>query len=60
FMLTLEGGLVDVTTSYWIHERAALRFDYTTRAEPEQDRSRLERMLHEAGSAAGLHLAHAA
>lgn len=60
FLLTLEGGIVDETTSFWIHEQAALRFDYTTADEQQYDRARLEQMLQDAASAAGLHLPHAA
>lgn len=54
FMLSISGGMVEGTKSFWIHDHAAMLFRFTGQEEPHYDRGRLESMIQDAGSAQGL------
>jgi hypothetical protein len=57
FLLTVESNdALEPTVAFWIHEHADLRFAFDRREASPTDRSRLEQMIQQASSAAGLRL----
>lgn len=57
FLLTVQSDdALEPTVSFWIHEHADLRFSFDGREPSPTNRDRLEHMIQEASSTAGLRL----
>ncbi|GAA2171177.1 hypothetical protein GCM10009846_04140 [Agrococcus versicolor] len=57
FLLTVEStDALEPTVAFWIHEHADLRFAFDRKEAAPTDRTRLEHMIQQASSTAGLHL----